>query len=201
MIRAESADAPMFVYAETVTVADGALRKPAIPAGFLLPRRSPQRRAWRCRPSATNRGVQQRVCCTKWCGISSRPSACRPRACATARGCRGSSRRSFAPFSGAAGWPAGSRASAVRHAAWIGSLRRVVDHCVRHRLLKSVELIDPPRNCRAACFMSLRDGSAGMTAPFVRASRERKIRATVHDQGLTEKSPSVTVWESKPRLR
>ena len=83
-------------------------------------RHVPQCRACHGRPSRTNREILRRARCTRSCAITSRCSARMRRVCATEKVCLGSSRRSFAPSCVAAGWPAGSRGSAARRAAWIG---------------------------------------------------------------------------------
>jgi len=135
-----------------------------------------------------SRGCRRRVWCTRWCAITSKPSAHRPPVCATGKGCPGSSsrppsrtalrraspkpwrRREFRALLGADAWPAASRASAVMTVASTGSSRSRArpERVVRVAALRPVEnlrvVVSPVerRPCSGPSRATSRDGGRRM---------------------------------------
>ena len=91
------------------------------PSDRSLARRPPSGFEWPSPRRPTNRGIPVGVCSTRSCTITSRPSACTPRVCATEKACPASSSRRSGTFCSVAGLPAGSRGFAAATAASTGS--------------------------------------------------------------------------------
>ena len=117
--------------------------------------------AWPRPRRPTNRGVPRRPRSARSCAITSRPSACRPRVCATEKACPASSSTSSETFCSVAGLPAGSRDFAVVIAASTGSshfrakaVRSVRVAAGRRMTERAAHLLDhvfpdvPVRQCR-----------------------------------------------------
>ncbi len=103
--------------AKTATSASSIFRFRPDSSDRSLARRPLSGVAWPRPRRPTNHDVPRRSRSTRLCAITSRPSACRPRVCATEKACLGSSSTSSGTFCGVARSPTGSRDFAAMIAA------------------------------------------------------------------------------------
>ena len=110
---------------------------------------------WACRPQLTRRATRPPPCSTPSCASTSRPFALRRRACATVRGCRGSSTPSSPRSCGAASSPAGSPASGATRVGPSGSSRSRARGAASVRVAAGAAWPNaPPTSWTTCCRMS-----------------------------------------------